>query len=155
MDVLTPDQRRRCMTSIKARNTKPEVLLRNALFALGLRYRLHQRDLPGTPDLVFPKYGAVVFIHGCFWHGHGCKLFVMPATNRAFWAAKIGKNRARDARSLNELCVLGWRVFTVWECALRGPKKSPLDDVARRVERWLGSRRRIGELPRAARPSAP
>ena len=91
MDVLTPDQRQRCMASIKARNTKPEVLLRKGLFSLGLRYRLHEKKLPGTPDLVFPKYRAVVFIHGCFWHGHGCSLFVVPGTNTAFWLAKISK----------------------------------------------------------------
>ena len=147
MDVLTVDQRRRCMASIKARNTKPEVLLRKALFALGLRYRLHDRGLPGTPDLVFPRYRAVVFIHGCFWHGHECNLFVTPGTNTEFWVAKIGGNKSRDEKANVALRDLGWRVMTVWECALRGPRKPALDALARKVARWLGGRRRLGELP--------
>lgn len=147
MDVLTPDQRRRCMASIKGRDTKPEVVLRKALFGLGLRYRLHDRALPGTPDLVFPKYRAVLFVHGCFWHGHGCNLFVVPHTNTAFWIAKIAGNQARDEAATRALRKLGWRVMTAWECALRGREKQEVGDVARRVARWLESRRQIGELP--------
>jgi DNA mismatch endonuclease (patch repair protein) len=142
------------MAKIRDRNTKPELVLRKALFALGLRYRLHQKDLPGTPDLVFPKYGAVVFIHGCFWHGHSCKLFVTPATNREFWTTKIGQNRDRDKRALSQLGKLGWRVLTVWECALRGPEKTPVDEVAQRVKRWLSSQRQIGEVAQATRRSS-
>ena len=147
MDVLTPEQRRRCMSRIKGRNTKPEVLLRKALFSLGLRYRLHEQRLPGTPDLLFPKYHAVVFIHGCFWHGHGCKLFVVPATNTPFWLKKIDGNRSRDEYAVDELRSLGWRVMTVWECALRGTDRLPIGELARRVERWLASRRKNGEIP--------
>jgi len=135
------------MASIKARNTKPEVLLRKRLFSLGLRYRLHEKKLPGTPDLVFPKYRAVVFIHGCFWHGHGCALFVVPATNTEFWLEKIRGNRERDGRSLNALRADGWRVLTVWECAMRGPSRTSLDAVADRVAGWLRSRRRLTSLP--------
>ena len=147
MDVLTPEQRQRCMASIAGRNTKPEVLLRKALFLLGLRYRLHDKHLPGTPDLVFHKFQAVVFVHGCFWHGHGCRLFVTPSTNRDFWVAKIARNRSRDEVAVHSLRGLGWRVMTVWECALRGRDKSPSADVARRVKQWLHGRRSIGELP--------
>ena len=147
MDVLTPEQRQRCMARIKARNTTPEVLLRKALFARGLRYRLHQRRLPGTPDLVFPKFHAVVFIHGCFWHGHGCHLFVVPATNTDFWINKIGVNRSRDEDARRTLGVLHWRVLTVWECALRGRERLPLDVLVAKIERWLDGRSPLGEIP--------
>jgi DNA mismatch endonuclease (patch repair protein) len=148
MDVLTPEQRQRCMARIKARNTKPEVLLRSALFARGLRYRLHQRSLPGTPDLVFPKFHAVVFIHGCFWHGHGCPLFVVPATNTEFWLNKIGVNRSRDEDARSALRDLRWRVLTVWECTLRGRKKLALDGLAGKIERWLCGGSPLSEIPK-------
>ena len=148
MDVLTPEQRRRCMTRIKARNTKPEVLLRKALFALGFRYRLHDRRLPGTPDLVFPKFRAAVFVNGCFWHGHDCPLFAVPQTNTDFWLQKIGATRARDKRAVSSLRRMGWRVLTVWECTLRRPTKVPVGAVATRAARWLSGTRGLGEIPR-------
>lgn len=135
------------MARIKGRNTKPEVVLRKALFALGLRYRLHQRRLPGTPDLVFHKYHAVVFIHGCFWHGHGCHLFVVPATNTAFWMDKIGVNRSRDEHARGALQDQGWRVLTVWECALRGRKRLPVEGLAKSIAAWLQSNRDSAEVP--------
>jgi DNA mismatch endonuclease (patch repair protein) len=147
MDVLTAEQRRLNMSRIRGRDTKPEMLLRRALWKRGFRYRLHDRSLPGTPDMVFPRYQAVVFVHGCFWHGHGCALFVVPSTNREFWLGKIGGNRERDTRALDALRAAGWRVFTVWECALRGPKRSCVDDVAGRVARWLRSRRILAVMP--------
>jgi DNA mismatch endonuclease (patch repair protein) len=120
MDVLTPEQRRLCMARTSSRNTKPEIVLRKTLFSLGLRYSLHQKCLPGTPDLIFPKYHAVVFIHGCFWHRHQRRLFIVPATNTSFWMQKIGGSRSRDEQTT---AALGWRVMTVWECALRGPDR--------------------------------
>jgi DNA mismatch endonuclease (patch repair protein) len=135
------------MASIKGRDTKPEIVLRKALFALGFRYRLHQRQLPGTPDLVFPKYRAAIFIHGCFWHSHGCKLFVVPETNRDFWLKKLGGNRARDDRAVQALRALGWRVLTVWECGLRGCDRLPLETVAARAAKWLNARKPTSELP--------
>ena len=147
MDVLTPEQRQRCMAKIKGRNTKPEVVLRKALFSLGFRYRLHDKRLPGTPDLVFPKYHAVVFVHGCFWHGHECNLFVVPATNTEFWVNKIAGNQSRDGKAVQELRALGWRVRTVWECAMRGREKSPLDELARSIAGWLRSPRQSSEIP--------
>jgi DNA mismatch endonuclease (patch repair protein) len=147
MDVLTPEQRRRCMAKIGGRNTKPEIVLRKALFAAGFRYRLHQRELPGTPDLVFPKYRATVFVHGCFWHGHGCALFVAPETNREFWLKKIAGNRARDERAVAALGESGWRVMTVWECGLRGRNRLPVEKLAARIAKWLKARTRVGELP--------
>jgi DNA mismatch endonuclease, patch repair protein len=147
MDVLTPEQRQRCMAHIKGRNTKPEVVVRKALFSRGLRYRLHVKGLPGTPDLVFPRYRAVVFVHGCFWHGHGCRLFVVPATNRKFWVQKIDGNRRRDEQAIIDLRGLGWRVMTVWECAVRGRDKLPLDVLASKIDQWLSAMKVMEELP--------
>lgn len=146
MDVLTPEQRRRCMKSIKARDTAPEVLLRKSLFARGLRYRIHAANLPGTPDIVFPKYRTAVFVHGCFWHSHGCHLFVMPVTNTEFWRKKIHLNRERDKRVLAALRANRWRALTIWECAIRGRERMPIDSLACRVEKWLLGRCASGEI---------
>ncbi len=119
-DVLTPQQRRLNMSRIRSRDTKPELLLRRALHARGLRFRLHRKDLPGCPDLVFPRFRAVVFVHGCFWHGHACHLFKVPETRRAFWQRKIRANADRDHKAVATLRSERWRVLTVWECSLRG-----------------------------------
>lgn len=119
-DTLTPAQRRRTMQAVKSGDTKPELLVRRRLHALGYRYRLHDRRLPGKPDLVFARRGAVVFVHGCFWHGHDCARGARrPAANRDYWARKIARNRARDAANREALEAMGWRVLTVWECELR------------------------------------
>lgn len=107
------------MSGIKAKNTKPEMIIRKALHAAGFRYRLHVRDLPGKPDLVFPKYKAVIFIHGCFWHGHECRYFKLPATRTEFWRDKINTNHNRDTRQQAQLRAAGWRVLVVWECVIR------------------------------------
>lgn len=131
MDVLTPEQRWHNMSRIRGKDTKPEMLLRRGLHAMGLRYRLHVRDLPGRPDLVFPRHRAVILVHGCFWHGHDCPLFRLPATRPEFWAAKIAGNRTRDQRTAGALHAAGWRVLTVWECCLKGPGRWPLDEVLR------------------------
>lgn len=136
-DVLTPEQRRLNMSRIRDRDTKPEMLLRRGLHARGLRFRLHRRDLPGCPDLVFPALRAVVFVHGCFWHGHNCPMFKLPATRTEFWAAKIEGNRRRDVRALEELSAAGWRTFVLWECDLRGPARRPLEVVIDKVVAWL------------------
>jgi len=128
------------MAQVKSRDTKPEVLLRRALWRRGFRYRLHLGSLPGTPDIVFPRFMAVVFVHGCFWHGHECALFALPATNTEFWMEKTCVNRNRDHRVVEALLDAGWRVCTVWECALRGPERLGVDEVADRVASWLGSR---------------
>lgn len=108
------------MRAVKSTNTKPEVKLRKALFALGYRYRLNVKTLPGKPDIVFPKYNTVIFVHGCFWHGHDCKRGRrIPKTNRAYWTDKIARNKARDIKHVKALADLGWRVITVWECELK------------------------------------
>lgn len=132
MDVLTPEQRRLNMARVRGRNTRPEMIVRRLLHARGYRYRLHDRRLPGTPDLVFPGRRAVIQVHGCFWHGHSCHLFRAPATRVAFWAEKIERNRRRDREALRALQVLGWRTIIIWECALRGSGKlepSKLADI--------------------------
>lgn len=120
VDSLTPEQRSAQMSRIRGSNTKLEVLVRKGLHARELRYRLGGAKLPGRPDIVLPKYRAVVFVHGCFWHGHDCPLYRLPKTRPEFWADKIGKNRTRDQRVTSELEAMGWRVLTVWECSLRG-----------------------------------
>ena len=108
------------MRAVKSQDTKPEIALRKALFALGYRYRLNVKDLPGKPDLVFPKYQTVIFVHGCFWHGHNCKRGKrVPKTNRAYWTEKITRNKQRDRKNARELRKRGWRVVTIWECKLK------------------------------------
>lgn len=137
VDSLTPEQRSAQMSRIRGANTKLEVLVRKALHARGFRYRLGGAGLPGRPDIVLPKYGTVVFVHGCFWHGHSCPLYRLPKTRPEFWADKIGKNRSRDERVVTELELAGWRVLTVWECSLRGKSASEqasfLDSLAREL----------------------
>lgn len=119
-DVMTPEQRRRNMAAIKGKDTKPEMIVRKHLFSRGLRFRVQVRKLPGTPDIVLPKYKTVIFVNGCFWHGHdGCKYFRLPKSNVQFWKEKIERNVARDTRSETELKALGWRVIRVWECEIK------------------------------------
>jgi DNA mismatch endonuclease (patch repair protein) len=143
-DVLTPEQRRLNMSRIRGKDTRPELVLRRGLYARGLRFRLHRKDLPGRPDMVFPRYRAAVLVHGCFWHGHDCPLFKWPATRREFWQAKIEGNRARDLRDLAGLAAAGWRVLVVWECALKGPARLPVDVVLARVKAWLDTEEPAG-----------
>lgn len=127
------------MSGIRGTNTKPELVLRRGLHALGFRFRLHDRNLAGTPDIVLPRYRAVIFAHGCFWHGHDCHLFRLPATRPDFWAGKIERNRQVDERSLESLRKAGWRVATVWECALKGRSRLPLESVMLTLADWLRS----------------
>ena len=129
VDVLSEEQRRYNMSRIRARDTKPEMTIRRGLHARGFRFRLHVRELPGRPDLVFRRYNAAMFVNGCFWHGHRCKMFSWPRTRESFWREKIGRNRERDVSCLAALRSLGWRVLTVWECALKGPGRLNLDEL--------------------------
>lgn len=132
-DVVDPATRSRMMAGIRGKDTKPEHLVRRGLHARGFRFRLHGSTLPGRPDLVLPKYSAAVFVHGCFWHAHGCSLTKLPKTRPDFWREKLEGNRARDARQLAELERLGWRTLVIWECALRGPRdvaETALDEAA-------------------------
>ena len=141
VDVVSPEVRSRMMSGIRGKDTRPEIILRRGLFAAGFRYRLHVRDLPGKPDIVFPRFHAVLFAHGCFWHGHDCPLFRMPASRLEFWQAKIFRNREVDARNEAALRDRGWRHGIVWECALKGRSRRPLPQVIARCSSWLRSNR--------------
>jgi DNA mismatch endonuclease (patch repair protein) len=122
-DVHDSKTRSYNMSRIKGKDTKPELVVRKYLHAQGVRYRLHVKDLPGKPDLVLPKYKAVIFIHGCFWHAHdGCRYFRLPKARSEWWEEKLLKNRERDTKAVKELRDAGWRVFVVWECALKKDK---------------------------------
>ena len=139
-DTLTPDQRHRNMAAIHSSSTKPELKLRRALWSLGFRYRVNEKRLPGKPDIVLPKYRTVVFIHGCFWHGHkGCKYYAVPKTNTEFWTAKVARNQERDQDVWRQLEAKGWAVVIVWECQL---KKGRLEETIGRV---VGEIRNNGE----------
>src|SRR5690242_18584002 len=123
VDTLSPLQRRICMASVASRNTAPEVLVRRLLFALGYRFRIHQRDLPGCPDIVFPRLKSCIFVHGCFWHGHTkCRKGNRPTSNVEFWNTKIDKNIRRDKIVCRKLRDLGWRRLVIWECQVRAPE---------------------------------
>lgn len=135
-DIVDAATRSRMMSGIRGRNTRPEMMVRSLLHRQGFRFRLHARDLPGKPDLVFPRYHAVLFVHGCFWHGHTCALFKWPATRPEFWRDKIGRNREHDRRSTDALLAAGWRVCVVWECSIRGAGKD-IEGFTQRVVDWL------------------
>ena len=123
-DVHTPEQRSYNMSQIRNKNTKPEELVRKYLFSQGFRYRKNDARLPGKPDIVLPKYKTVIFVNGCFWHGHeGCKYFVWPKNNADFWREKISSNILRDAKTVKALNSAGWRVITIWECELKAEKQ--------------------------------
>lgn len=138
-DIVDPETRSRMMSGIKGKNTKPELMVRKALHDRGFRYRLHVSNLPGKPDMVFPKWNAVIFVNGCFWHGHDCHLHKLPSTRTEFWKEKIDRNRTRDATVRKLLRETGWRVLTIWECTLRGREKIGLGPVVDRVVGWLSS----------------
>ena len=140
VDVLTSEQRRLNMSRISSRDTKPEMIIRRGLHALGLRFRLYRKDLPGRPDLVFSKYRTVILVHGCFWHGHSCPMFKWPATRPEFWKKKIISNRARDGAAVKALRADSWRVLVVWECALRGPGRLRAEDVLGDCKDFIGGR---------------
>lgn len=145
-DIVTPEKRSEMMSGIRGKDTKPELVIRSGLHRMGYRFRLHAKDLPGKPDLVFPKYKAVIFVHGCFWHGHDCELFVWPKTRSEFWRKKIMGNRERDVRNREALIDAGWRVFEVWECTLKGRLRLPRENVIDNVARWLRGKAFVGEL---------
>lgn len=136
-DVVNPATRSRMMSGIRGKNTRPEMLVRRHLHARGFRYRLHVATLPGKPDIVLPRYRAVILIHGCFWHGHDCHLFKWPSTRQEFWWAKIERNRQKDAETLVELEATGWRVLSVWECAIKGRQRLSPEDLIERISSWI------------------
>ena len=138
-DTLTPSQRSHLMSRVKGKNTRPEKTIRSLLHRLGYRFRIHRSNLPGSPDIVLPKYKTVVFVHGCFWHRHaGCSKATMPAAHRDYWETKFAENLERDARKERELATLGWHVITVWQCETVRKRREPL---VRRLEEELRSTR--------------
>jgi DNA mismatch endonuclease (patch repair protein) len=143
-DIVDPGTRSRMMSGIRSKNSKAEVGIRSALHSSGLRFRLHRRDLPGKPDIVLPRHRAVVLVHGCFWHRHGCRLSATPTSNPEFWRAKFEANVARDLRQREELRRAGWRVAIVWECAVRqfGP-----GEIGRLLATWIRSEASDVEIP--------
>lgn len=125
------------MSGIQSKDTYPELKIRSALHKLGFRYKLHDKKLPGKPDLVFPKYNAVIFIHGCFWHLHDCHLFKWPLTRPAFWREKLTGNKKRDKKTMVILKENDWRILTIWECAIKGKFRLPLEEIIKLTSNWL------------------
>lgn len=146
-DVHSKAVRSKNMAAIKGRNTVPEMLVRGALHKAGFRYRLHVTTLPGKPDLVFPRYKAVIFVQGCFWHQHQCAMFHWPKTRTEWWRQKISANRKHDEAVQDKLRELGWRVMLVWECALKGKHKVPLQQLTLGIAHWLRHGSSFMELP--------
>lgn len=145
MDNKTKAERSLNMSRIQAKDTKPELTIRRLLFADGFRYRIHVKTLPGTPDLVLPKYRAVIFVHGCFWHGHdGCKYAKLPTTHVEFWRDKISKNKERDQRVRQELVSGGWRVLTIWTCSINNQAK--VKETYTQVKDWILNKAEQSEL---------
>ena len=138
-DIVSKAVRSKMMSSIKEKDTAPEKLIRCGLHKRGFRYRLHDKKLPGKPDLVFPKYKAVIQVHGCFWHRHDCHLFKWPSTREHFWKEKISSNVERDTRNLAQLNHLGWRTLIIWECALKGKYRQAEVEVIDKIVLWLDS----------------
>ncbi len=136
-DIVTRQTRSRMMSGIKGKDTLPERLLRSELHKRGLRYRLHYKGLPGKPDMVFPRFRAIILVHGCFWHGHDCHLFKWPSTRPEFWKAKIDANRQRDQRNLAIYREHGWRTLAIWECSLKGRTRLGAWQVAEIATRWI------------------
>lgn len=137
-DIVSPAKRSQMMSGIKGKNSKPEMLVRKALFAMGHRFRLHRRDLPGTPDIAMPGRKIAIFVHGCFWHAHqGCKFAKTPSTRTDFWTTKLQSNVDRDRRAADKLAEMGWRVLTVWECSVRDPESAKV--FAETLRAWIDS----------------
>lgn len=139
-DVVDKATRSRMMAGIRSRNTQPELFLRKGLHSLGFRYRLHVKGIPGKPDLVFRKHRALIEVFGCYWHGHGCRYFKLPATNTTFWKNKIGRNQDRDRGNHDLVIAAGWRCLIVWECAIRQSQRTnDAPDVVALAAQWLKS----------------
>ena len=146
-DHVSESKRSQIMASVKSKNTQPERKVRSLLHGIGYRFLLHDNRLPGKPDIILPKYTAVIFINGCFWHGHGCNLSKkVPETQKDFWNDKFTRNRLRDLANTEELLSQGWRVCTVWECALKRQYRLPDDRLLAKIDRWLKSKKRRLEI---------
>lgn len=135
MDIVSKEIRSRMMSCIKGKNTKPERLIRSALHKQGYRFRLHNKNLPSNPDIVLNKHKAVIFVHGCFWHGHNCHLFRLPQTRTQFWQDKIQGNKYRDLKSIGLILKVNWRVCVIWECAIKNNKN--IIEICDNLSRWI------------------
>ncbi len=145
VDIVSPATRSRMMSNIKTKNSRPEMLVRRLLHLEGYRFRLHRKDLPGTPDIVLPKFKIAIFVHGCFWHSHcGCNNAKVPATRSEFWMAKLSANVARDKVAVEKLNAIGWRVLCIWECATRG--SGSIDDLMPDISSWMLGMERSGQI---------
>ena len=147
MDTVDEETRSRIMASVGQKDTGPEMLLRSALHRAAFCYRLHDGDLPGRTDLVFPRFRAVVFVHGCFWHSHGCPRSTVPKSRSEYWKAKFESNRTRDERSVELLEERGWRSLVVWECALVGKYADARDEIVERIRVWLMGEDGFRQIP--------
>ncbi len=145
MDTLSPENRHKNMSNIRSKNTKPEKQIRSALWRAGFRYRICDKLYPGRPDIILPRYYAVIFINGCFWHAHeGCRYFVFPKSNKKFWKKKFEKNKERDKKVIEHYKEECWRICVVWECAIRGKNtRQKIERVTEQIIQWL-------ELPEEA-----
>jgi len=140
-DVVDKKTRSRMMSGIRGKDTRPELIIRRNLHAQGFRYRLHDNKLPGKPDMVFPKYRAVILVNGCFWHGHDCHLFKWPGSREDFWRNKISRTKERDRENIAALLAGGWRVLQIWECAIKGKERLPIDLIGKQAASWLESQK--------------
>jgi DNA mismatch endonuclease (patch repair protein) len=136
-DVHSPEQRKKNMSAISSKDTKPEIFIRNELHKRGYRYRKNAKDLPGKPDIVLPKYKAVIFVNGCFWHKHECHLFRLPSTRTEWWAKKLEATRLRDKSNIEVLNLDGWKVLVIWECAIKGKYKRGTADLFDSITYWI------------------
>ena len=146
-DVVDPAVRSRMMAAITSKNTKPEMVVRSSLHDRGFRYRLHEKKLPGKPDMVLSKYGAVIEVRGCFWHRHLCKNFKWPKTRKQFWKEKLESNHCRDNRNRKALEDLGWRVLVIWECAILSSSEKQVAELIDTVSDWIKGSESSLDLP--------
>ncbi|MEE2730110.1 MAG: DNA mismatch endonuclease Vsr [Pseudomonadota bacterium] len=147
VDIVDKSTRSKMMSGIKGKDTKPEIIIRKALFKMGFRYRIHNTRLPGRPDIVLPKYHAVILVNGCFWHGHNCHLFKWPSTRPDFWKEKICSNIERDKKNISKLHKEGWKTLVIWECALKGKQKQDFNILIRVVSNWIQFDTESAEIP--------
>ncbi len=145
-DIVSRETRSRMMAGISSKDTKPEMIIRRGLHVLGFRYRLHQPNLPGKPDIVLRRYNAILLVNGCFWHGHDCSLFRWPKSRPDYWRHKIDANRNRDRSNHDKLGTLGWRQLKVWECSIKGSRRRSTEEVVSMCEAWLVSSAKIRDI---------
>lgn len=136
-DCHSKDVRSKNMSAVKGKNTKPEMMIRSLLHKNGFRFRLHDKALPGNPDIILKKYRAVIFVHGCFWHLHGCRKSNIPENNREFWHVKLNANKERDQLNIRELNKLNWRVLVIWECSLKGKMRLSNEELLDKIKSWI------------------